>query len=148
MKFKTKILTAGKTATGVEVPPAVVESLGAGKKPAVNVTINGHTYRSTVATMGGKFMIGISAENRVKAAVSAGENIEVELSLDTQPRVVEVPADLAAALAKNAAAKKYFDALSYSQKLQHVLPIAQAKTPETRQRRIEKSIIMLEAGKQ
>lgn len=147
MKFRTKILSAGKTATGVEVPVEVVERLGSGKRPPVKVTINEHTYRSTVATMGGKFMIGISAENREKANVAAGDMIEVELELDTQPREVAVPADFKEALKKNAAAEKCFDGLSYSHKLQHVLAIEQAKTEETRQRRISKAVSMLEEGK-
>lgn len=147
MKFKAIIQLHGKTATGIEVPDKLVESLGAGKRPAVLVTLKTHTYRSTIAPMGGKFLIGISAENREKAGVAAGDEVQVNIELDEQPREVEMPADFAKALSRNAAAKKFFDGLSYSNKRRHVLSIEQAKTEETRHRRIDKAISMLAEGK-
>lgn len=147
MKFKAIIQLHGKTATGIEVPEEVVESLGAGKRPAVLVTLKKHTYRNTIAPMGGKFLIGISAENREKAGVAAGDEVQVNIELDEQPREVEIPADFAKALSRNSAAKKFFDGLSYSNKRRHVLSIEQAKTEETRQRRIDKAISMLAEGK-
>jgi hypothetical protein len=98
VKFRAKLELNGKTATGFVVPEKVVASLGTSKKPAVRVTINGHTYRSTVATMGGRFMVGVSADNRVLASVAAGDTVEVALALDTAPREVTVPSDLAKAL--------------------------------------------------
>ena len=104
-KFQAELLLAGKTATGIEIPPEVVESLGAGKKPPVAVTINGHTYRSTVASRSGRFLVGVSAENRAAADVAAGDKIEVELELDDKPREVTVPDDLAAALDRDAKAR-------------------------------------------
>lgn len=94
MRFRTKLLAAGKTAAGIEIPARVVEALGSSKKPAVNVTINGFTYRSTVAVMGGKFMVGVSGERRDAAGVTPGEMLDVEIALDTQPREVEVPPEL------------------------------------------------------
>jgi Bacteriocin-protection, YdeI or OmpD-Associated/Domain of unknown function (DUF1905) len=144
VKFRTTIELAGKTATGLVVPPDVVEALGSGKKPRVTVTIGGHTYRSTVAVYGGAYMLPLSAENRNAASVAAGDEVEVQLELDTEPRMVEVPADLAAALAEDPAAKDRFDALSYSHQRQHTLAIADAKTPETRARRIAKTIAALQ----
>lgn len=141
------MLSAGKTATGIEVPAAIVESLGAGKKPPVRVTINGHTYRNTVAVMGGKFMLSVSADNRTKAGVQAGQQLNVSLELDTEPRVVTVPDDFRQALDHQPKAKAFFDKLAYSHQLRHVLVIEGAKTPETRQRRIEKSVQMLKEGK-
>ena len=147
MKFKATVLLAGKTATGVLVPDEIVEALGAGKKPAVSVTINGHTYRSSIASMGGKFMLGISAENRELAGVAAGDEITVNVELDTKPREVNVPDDLIAALNKDKKAKEFFEGLSYSNKLRHVLAIEGAKTAETRQRRIEKSVSLFHEGK-
>jgi hypothetical protein len=129
------------------VPEEVLESLGAGKRPAVQVTLKGHTYRSTVAPMGGKFLLGISAENREKADVVAGDEVQVNIELDQQPREVVLPADFVKALSSNAAAKKFFDGLSYSNKRRHVLSIEQAKTEETRNRRIDKAISMLQEGK-
>lgn len=142
-KFRTTVVLGGKTATGFRVPPEVVEALGSHKKPPVRVTIGDHTYRSTVAVMGGEFMLPLSAENRTAAGVSAGDEIEVEVELDTQPREVTVPADFARALKGDAAAARRFAKLSYSHKRQWVLSIEEAKKPETRQRRIGKAIATL-----
>ena len=147
MKFRAKILLGGKTATGIEVPSKVVESLGSSKKPAVTVTLKGHTYRSTVASMGGKFMLPVSAEVREQAGVAAGDTVDVELALDTAPREVSVPPDFAAALKRDATAQKFFDGLSYSNQRRYVLSIEGAKTAETRQRRIVKAVSDLRAGK-
>jgi hypothetical protein len=144
MKFRTELLKAGGTATGFEVPPEVVTALGSTKRPPVLVTINGgYTYRNTVAVMGGTFMIGVAAEHRAGAGVAGGDMIDVELALDTEPRVVEVPADLAKALAKSKAAKAAFAALSYSNQRRYVLSVEGAKTDETRQRRIAKTVTEL-----
>jgi Bacteriocin-protection, YdeI or OmpD-Associated/Domain of unknown function (DUF1905) len=140
MRFRTTILSSGKTAAGIEVPAAIVEALGSSRKPAVRVTINGYTYRSTVATMGGVFMIGVSNEVRRGAGVSAGEDVDVDLELDTEPREVTVPPDLGTALDRDAGARQAFDQLSYSNKRRIVEPIDDAKTPETRQRRIDKAV--------
>lgn len=139
MKFRATLLQSGKTATGIRVPDKVVESLGSGKRPAVSVTIKGHTYRSTVAVMGGVYMVGVSAENREKAQVSAGE-VEVDIEVDTRPREVTVPADFADALRRQPAANRFFEGLSYSNRLRHVLSIEGAKTTETRQRRVAKAV--------
>jgi hypothetical protein len=143
MRFRVRLELGGKTATGMRVPAEVVDSLGAGKRPPVRVTINGYTYRSTVAVMGGVFMVGVSAENRAGARVAAGDEVDVDMELDTEPRVLAVPPDFAEALAREPDAKRAYDALSYSRQQQHVLPIEQAKTAETRQRRIDKSISAL-----
>jgi len=147
MRFRTKMLTTGKTALGFEIPPEVVEGLGAGKRPPVLVTINGYTYRNTVAVYGGVYMIGVSAENRAQAGVAGGETLDVDLELDTAPREVEVPPELKAALDSDAAAKATFDNLSYSNKSWHALQVTGTNNPETRARRIEKSIAALRAGK-
>src|SRR5215212_12124357 len=114
MKLRATLELAGKTATGFRVPAEVVEALGRGKRPPVLVTINGHTYRNTVAVMGGVFMIGVSAEHRAAAGVQAGDELEVDIELDTAPREVAVPADLAAALDRDADARRRFNKLSYS----------------------------------
>ncbi len=138
LTFKTTLLQGKKTATGIVIPPEIIEKIGAGKKPPIKVTINGFTYRSTVAVMGGAFMVGVSAENRAGAKVNGGDKIEVTIELDTEERVVEVPADFQKVLNKNLVAKKNFEALSYSGKKLIIIPINDAKTEETRQRRIEK----------
>jgi hypothetical protein len=147
MKFQTTILPAGKTATGIEVPPEVVESLGSGKKPPVRVTIGGHTYRTTIATRAERYLIPVSAENREKAGVAAGDEVHVEVVLDTEAREVTVPRDLAAALADDTQATEFFDGLSYSQKQWYALPIEQAKSAETRERRVAKAVAMLQEGR-
>ena len=147
MKFQATLQLNGKTATGIEVPPEIVEALSSGKRPAVKVTIGSYSYRSTVAPMGGKFYLPVSAEHRTAAGIAAGDAIAVELALDTAPREVEIPDDFATALAGDAAAKGFFDSLSYSDRRRHVLAIAEAKTPETRQRRIVKAMELLRAGK-
>jgi Bacteriocin-protection, YdeI or OmpD-Associated/Domain of unknown function (DUF1905) len=147
MRFRTTLLQNGKTATGFRVPDDVVEALGKGQRPPVRVTINGYTYRNTVAVMGGEYMLGVSAENRAGAGVKGGDEIEVELELDTAPREVSVPADFAAALAAEPIAKRTFEGLSYSNKSWHVLQIEGAKSDETRQRRIVKSVDALREGR-
>ena len=147
MKFKTTLLQSGKTATGIEVPAKIVESFGAGKKPPVRVTINGYTYRNTIAVMGGVYMVGVSAEHRKGAGIEGGQQIEVTIELDKDAREVEIPPEFQQALNKNAAAKKTFDTLSNSKKKAIVIPIKDAKTDETRDRRIEKAIGFLKEGK-
>ena len=147
MRFRTTIQAAGKTATGIEVPANVVEALGSSRRPPVKVTINDYTYRSSIAVMGEKFMVGVSAETRDKAGVAAGDKVAVDIELDTEERTVAVPKDFSAALKKDPKAKKEFDSLSYSHKRRHVLAIEEAKKPETRQRRIDKAIEMLAAGR-
>ena len=146
LSFNTTILQSGNN-TGICVPDEVVEELGAGKKPPVNVTLNDYTYRNTIAVMGGKFMISVSADIRSKTGIKGGDNIKVTLELDTKPREVEVPADFQRLLDENPKAKQFFDTLSYSNKQRYVLPIGQAKTEETRQKRMEKFIVELSEGK-
>ena len=147
MRFRTTLELHGKTATGFQVPADVVSALGSGKRPAVRVTIGEHSYRSSIASMGGVYLIGVSAENRQAAHVAAGDEIDVIVELDTEPREVDVPADFALALRGDAVARKQFESLSYSHKRQHVLAIEGAKTNETRQRRITKAVAMLREAK-
>ena len=132
---------------GFEIPASAVEALGAGKRPPVTVTINGYTYRNTIAVMGGAFMIGVSSEHRGPAKVKAGDEVEVELALDTAPREIAVPPELQAALDADPAAKATFDGLSYSNKSWHTLQVTGTSNPETRARRIEKSIAALREGR-
>jgi hypothetical protein len=147
MRFRALIEATGKTAAGMHVPPEIVEGLGKGRKPPVRVTINGYTYRSTVAVMGGEYMIGVSNEHRTNAGVAAGQTVDVDLELDTEPREVTVPADLRAAIDAEPAAARFFDALSYTNRLRFVLSVDGAKTAETRERRIVKSVEMLREGR-
>ena len=148
MRFRTTVLQGDKTATGIEIPAEIVDALGAGKRPAVTITINGFTYRSSVAVMSGTYMVGVSAENRAGTGVKGGDEVDVDIALDTAPREVVVPPDLAAALDAEPAARSTFDRLSYSNKSWHTYQLAAAKTDETRQRRIAKSIEALREGRQ
>ncbi len=146
--FRTTLIATGKNTTGIQVPQEIVSALGPGKRPAVTVTINGtFQYRTTVAPMGGAYWIPVSAERRDGAVIKAGDTIEVALEVDTAPRTVEVPQDFQAALEGDLAAKQFFDSLAYSHQLRHVLAITDAKTPETRQRRIDKALEMLREGR-
>ena len=147
MRFHTTVLQGDKTATGIRIPDEIVEALGAGKRPAVTVTINGFTYRSSVATVSGSYMVGVSAENRAGAGVAGGDEVDVDIELDTAPREVTVPDDFDAALDAAPKARAIFDGLSYSNKSWHVLQVTGARTDETRQRRIAKSVEMLAEGR-
>ncbi|HXL18965.1 MAG TPA: YdeI/OmpD-associated family protein [Streptosporangiaceae bacterium] len=140
MKFRATVQLSGKTATGIEVPAEIIERLGQGKRPPVTVTIAGYTYRTTVGAMGGRFMLPLSAENRAAAGVAAGDDVTVEIALDTEPREVSVPSDFATALRNDAAARSAFDKMSNSHKQRWILSITSAKAPETRERRIVKAI--------
>ena len=146
MKFTTTIVGDGNKA-GIEVPDHIVDALGAGKRPPVVVTMNGQSYRSSIAVMGGKYMVGVSSVNRELTGVSAGDTLEVGLEVDTAPRVVEVPEDLAAALDAEPEAKAFYVTLNYSAQRRYVEPIGDAKTPETRGRRVAKVVADLKAGK-
>ena len=147
MRFRARSELRGKTATGIPVPAKVVEGLGAGKRPAVRVTLGGHTYRSTIAARGDRYLVALSAENRAQAGVAAGDEVDVEVELDSAPREVEVPGDFAVALDADADARRFFDGLSYSQQRWFVLGIEEAKKPETRRRRIDKAVERLREGR-
>jgi len=145
--YRTTILGEATGPTGIEVPAAALAELGTSKKPPVQVSLNGYTYRSTVATVDGRYMVGVSAQHRAASGLAAGDEVEVELVLDTAPRTIELPADFAAALDAEPAARATFDKLSNSNKGYHVSLITGAKTEETRQRRIEKAVATLREGK-
>ncbi|MEV7946378.1 YdeI/OmpD-associated family protein [Streptomyces rubiginosohelvolus] len=142
MKFRTTMFQSGNN-TGIEVPEDVVEALGAGKRPPVNVTVNGYAYRSTIAPMGGQYLIPFSSDKRKATGIGGGDAIEVELTLDTAPRTVEPPEDLAAALAAAPGAAEAFADLSPSRQKAHVTSIEGAKAQETRERRIAKTVAEL-----
>ncbi len=147
MEFRTRVELGGKTATGFEVPDHVVESLGAGKRPRVRITVGGHTYRTTVARMDARFMLPLSAENRSAAGVVAGDQVHVVIELDAEPREVTVPQDLAGALSHDDKARTFYEGLSYSHRKEWVRWIEEAKRAETRDSRVAKAITSLRAGK-
>ena len=144
--FTTTIFQAeGLNATGIRVPPEVVASLGKGKKPPVKVTLVGYTYRSTVAVYGDAFLLPLAQEHRQAAGVKAGDEVEITLELDEEPRTVELPDDLAAALAA-AGARAAFDKLAPSARKEHVRQVETAKAQDTRDRRVAKIVSSLSGG--
>lgn len=145
--FRTTLVQSGREATGIPIPREVLDRLGAGKVPRVVVTVNGYTYRSTVGVVSGEPMVGFNADHRAASGIRGGDEIEVEIRLDTEPRTVEVPADLAAALDADPAARATFDRISNSNKGWHVSQVTDAKSEETRLRRIAKSVDMLREGR-
>ncbi|MBT2213196.1 MULTISPECIES: YdeI/OmpD-associated family protein [Actinomadura] len=142
MKFRT-LVEPPEPMRGLEIPPEVVDALGGGARPPVTITINGHSWKSRVAIMRGRHLLGLSNANRAAAGVAVGDEVEVDLELDTEPRVVVEPADFARALDEDPSARAAYDALAPSHKRKHVHAIESAKKPETRQRRIEKAIAAL-----
>lgn len=147
MKFRAELEATGKNTAGFEVAEDVVEGLGGGKHPKVVVRIKGYEFRTSIARMGGRYLLGVSAERRAEAGVAAGDVLDVEVELDTAERTIEVPDDLAAALAAEPQAQTFFDSLSYSKQRWHVLQVTGAKKPETRAKRVEASVAMLQEGR-
>jgi antitoxin component of MazEF toxin-antitoxin module len=145
VRFRATLETNGKTATGIEVPSSVVDALDAGKRPPVRITLHEHTYRTTVARMGGRFLVPVSAEVRKAAGVTAGDELDVGIELDDAPRTVEVPADLAAALAEVPAAAQAWEKLSYTHRKEWARSVEDAKKPETRARRVAAAVEALRA---
>jgi hypothetical protein len=147
VRFRARIELGGKTATGIVVPDEVVAALNAGQRPPVRITVGGHTYRTTVASMGGRFLVPLSAANREAAGVAAGDELDAVIELDTAPREVELPDDLAAALAGSDTARLFFEQLSYTHRKEWVRWVGEAKRAETRRARIDKTVEALHAGR-
>ena len=147
MRLTAELEATGGNTTGFRVPDEFVAELGGGGRPKVVATVNGHQWRTSIARMGGEYWLGVSAANRTGAGVGAGQVLDVDVVLDTGTREVEVPADLAEALAADPAAKAFWDGLSYSNKRYHVEQITGAKTESTRQRRVARSVQLLGEGR-
>jgi hypothetical protein len=147
VEFDTTVTATGNN-TGIVVPADAIERLGGGRRPAVVVTVNGYEYRNTVGVMGGRHMISISAAVRGATGLRGGDPIHVTLTVAETPREVDVPEDLAAALAAVPEAKAFFEKLANSYQRYHVDTIDGAKSEATRQRRIEKAIALFQEGKQ
>ena len=147
MRFQGLVELGGKTATGIAVPDEVVAALGSAKRPAVRVTVGGHTYRTTVAPMGGRYFVPLSAENREAAGVGAGDVVDVGIELDTDTREVALPDDLADALQQDNRARDFFRELSYTHRKEWVRWIEESKKPDTRATRLQRTIEALREGR-
>jgi len=145
--FRATIIQTGKTACGIQVPEAVVTALGGSKRPAVVVTLDAYTYRSTVAPMGAEWWVGVNSEHREASGLKAGDEVQVTLALDTAPRELEIPPELAAALDADPVAKAFFEGLSYSNKRVFTLSVEGTSNPETKARRVEKAIGLMREGR-
>jgi hypothetical protein len=145
--FRARIEQTGKTACGIEVPESVIVALGGSKRPAVTVTLDHYTYRSTVAPMGGGWWVGVNADHRAASGLKANDEVQVTLALDDAPRELEVPPELAAALDAAPDAKAFFDGLSYSNRSVFTLNVAGTTNPETKARRVEKAIALMREGR-
>ena len=143
MEFRTTVELGGRTATGLRVPDEVVEALGAGKRPPVQVTLGGYSYRTTVAPMGGAFFVPLAAEHREAAGVAAGQEVDVRIELDSAPRDTPLPDDLDAAPEQ----RTFFEGLTPTQRGYFSKSVEEAKKPETRAARIEKTAASLREGK-
>ncbi|BBH64088.1 hypothetical protein ACTI_07730 [Actinoplanes sp. OR16] len=147
MEFRAELQRTGGTTTGFQVADAIVEGLGGGGRPKVVVKVNGYEFRSSIAKMGGDYWLGVSAERRKDGGLEGGETYDVVVELDSAPRTVEVPEDLDAVLTMEPHVKAFWESLSFSNQRWHAEQITSAKTPETRARRLAKSLEMLRAGK-
>jgi uncharacterized protein YdeI (YjbR/CyaY-like superfamily) len=139
MQFRATVIPSGN-ATAVEIPDEQMQSLSPEPRPPVTITINGHSWRSRVAIMNGRRLVGISAAHRIAAGIAEGEEIDIDVALDTAPREVELPDDLSSALDGNPPARAAFDKLPFGLKGKHVRDIEAARTPEVRARRIGKLV--------
>ena len=140
MRIHLRLQAGGGNTTGFHIADELVEELGGSRRPAVTATVNGHTWRTSIARMGGEFWLGVSAANRAAAGLAAGDEVDLDVELDTAPREIAVPDDLAAALAGAPTAQAAFGALSYSNRRRIVEGIDGAKTAPTRERRIAKAV--------
>ena len=143
MRLRLELVSHGGNTAGFEIPDEVVEQLGGGRKAKVVVTVGRHTWRSSIVNMGGQFMLGVSMANREAAGVAAGQVLDVGLELDTAPRTVEVPEDLAAELAADAPARSTWDGWSFTRQNEAARVLTEAKRPETRARRLAKVLAEL-----
>lgn len=145
--FRATLVGMGKATCGIRVPDDIVDALGGGGHPKVVATLNDYTYRTSVARMGGDYWLGLAAARGEESGLKAGDDVLVTLELDTAPRDVEVPPELAAALEADPTAKAFFDGLSYSNKRVFTESVAGTRNPETRARRVEKAIGLMHEGR-
>jgi hypothetical protein len=143
MRLRLELVSHGGNTAGFEIPDAVVEELGGGRRPKVVVTVGAHTWRSSIVNMGGTFMLGVSMENRAAAGVAAGETLDIEITLDTAPRTVDLPDDLAAELERDATARATWETWSFTRQKEAARSLTEARKPETRSRRLEKVLAEL-----
>jgi hypothetical protein len=145
LSTKAELVKRGPAAA-VVLTDEQVAAVGEGaKRFPVVATVEGYTWRTTVARMRGEFLLGLSREVREGAGVEAGDTVDLQLELDTKPREVDVPEALATALAGDANARAAYEKLSYTHRKEYARWIAEAKRDETRERRVAKAIEQLRA---
>jgi Uncharacterized protein conserved in bacteria len=147
MRFTASLDAHGKQAAGIKVPPEVVDGLRGGRRPKVRVTVGGHTWRTSIGIVDGLSMIGMPGEQRAAAGVLPGDLVDVDVELDTEAREVEIPSDFGAAIDVAPEARRFFESRNYSERRWFILGIEDAKTPETRARRIDKAVARLLEGR-
>ncbi|MEU4621368.1 YdeI/OmpD-associated family protein [Actinoplanes sp. NPDC023801] len=147
MEYRGELVQTGGNTTGFRIPDALVAELGGGGRPKVVVRTGGFEFRSSIARMGGEYWLGVSAERRTAGGLEGGRTYDLEIALDDAPRTVEVPEDLAAALAAEPDVQAFWDRMSFSNQRWHADQLSSAKTGETRARRLAKSLDLLRAGK-
>lgn len=145
--FRATLVATGKATCGIRVPDAIVDALGGGGHPKVVVILNDYTYRTSVARMGDGYWFGLPAARGAESGLKAGDDVQVTLELDTAPREVDIPGELAAALQADPVAKAFFDGLSYSNKRVFTESVSGTQNPETRARRVAKSIALMREGR-
>jgi Domain of unknown function (DUF1905)/Bacteriocin-protection, YdeI or OmpD-Associated len=146
-QFHATIQQTGRTACGIEVPGRVVDALGGSRRPAVVVTLDRYTYRSTVAPMNGGYWVGVNADHREASGLRAGDEVTVTLALDSAPREVDVPPELAEALGADPVARAFFESLSYSNRRVFTLSVEGTSNPETKARRVARAIALMREGR-
>lgn len=139
MKLKSKVIPSGN-ATAVEIPGDALASLGGGPRPAVTIAINGHRWRTRVALMRGLALVGVSARNRAEAGIAEGDIVEFSIALDEEPREVDEPDDLRQVFDAHPAARTAFNALPFGLRQKHVRHLDEAKSADTRRRRLAKLV--------
>ena len=139
VEFETTLLGDATGPTGIHVPDEKLAELGKGKRPTLEVAVNGYVYTTTPGSMGGKTMLPFSSEHRKLSGIKAGDAITVKLTALDAPPPLDVPAELQAALDQSGLTEK-FNTLAPSKKKEHVRQVNDAKSEETRNKRIQKVI--------
>ncbi len=145
-RFEAEIKAGSGGGALVEIPFDVEQTYGTRGRVKVRATLDDHTYRGSIAPMGGSHVLGVIKSIREALGKSVGDSVRVTLEQDVEERTVDVPPELADALSDHPKARRFFDGLAYTYRKEYAAWIAGAKRPETRARRLERAVGMLERG--